>query len=105
MGGFQFQESHPEMVRPGVPMSEDDILPNWTDTNTMEKLNKGIPFKGGQEMHVSTLKARIDLCNPLGSLVVTMNSSMLCHLDFSLQVQNNSLCFLIIKILLSLIVW
>jgi hypothetical protein len=27
MGGFQFQESHPKKVRLGIPMSEDDILP------------------------------------------------------------------------------
>ncbi len=55
MDGFQFQESHPKMSRYGVPMSEDEIMPNCTNIDTMEKLNKGIPFKGGQEMHVSTL--------------------------------------------------
>jgi hypothetical protein len=76
MGGFQFQESRLEMVRPSVPMNEDDILPNCIDTDIMENLNKGIPFKGGHEMHVSTLRAFIHLCNPLGSLVVTMNSSI-----------------------------
>jgi hypothetical protein len=44
------------MVTHGVPMGEDDILLNCTNTDTMEKLSRGIPFKGGQEMHVSTLK-------------------------------------------------
>jgi hypothetical protein len=57
-------------------MNADDILPNRTNTNTMEKLNKGIPFREGQEMHVSTLRALIHLCSPLGSLVLTMNSSI-----------------------------
>jgi hypothetical protein len=47
MGGFQFQESHPKMLRHGFPMSEDDILPNHTDTDTMEKSNIGLPFRGG----------------------------------------------------------
>jgi hypothetical protein len=74
MGGFQFQESHLEMVKLGFPMNEDDILPNHTDTDTMEKSSRGIPFRGGQEMHVSTLKALIHLYNPLNFLVVTMNS-------------------------------
>jgi hypothetical protein len=64
------------MVRFGVLMNADDILPNRTNTNTMEKLNKGIPFREGQEMHVSTLRALIHLCSPLGSLVLTMNSSI-----------------------------
>jgi hypothetical protein len=75
MGGFQFQESHPKMVRLGVPMSEDDILPNHTNIDTMEKQNRVIPFRGGQEMHVSTLKALIHLCSPPGFLIITMNSS------------------------------
>jgi hypothetical protein len=52
MGGFQFQESHLEMVKPSVPMGEDDILPNRTNIDTMEKLSKGIPFRGSKEMHV-----------------------------------------------------
>jgi hypothetical protein len=55
-------------------MNEDDILPNWTNTNIMEKLSRGIPFRGGQKMRVSILRALIHLYNPLGSLVVTMNS-------------------------------
>jgi hypothetical protein len=76
MGGFQFQESHPKMARYGVPMSEDEIMPNCTNIDTMEKLNKGIPFKGGQEMHVSTLRALIHLYNPPSFLIVTMNSSI-----------------------------
>jgi hypothetical protein len=75
MGGFQFQESHPKMVSPSLPMSEDDILPNHIDTNRVDKLNRGIPFRRGQKMHVSTLKALIHLYIPLISLVITMNSS------------------------------
>jgi len=47
MGGFQFQESHQKMVRPSVPMSEDEILPNHPNIDTMEKLSRGIPFRGG----------------------------------------------------------
>jgi hypothetical protein len=47
MGGFQFQKNHPKMVRLGVPLNEDDIFPNRINTNTMEKSNRGIPFKGG----------------------------------------------------------
>jgi hypothetical protein len=74
MGGFQFQESHLEMVRPNVPMGEDDILPNRIDIDTMEKSSRGIPFRGGQEVHVSTLRAFIHLCSLHGSLVVSMNS-------------------------------
>jgi len=76
MGGFQFQKSHLKMVRPSVPLNEDDIFPNHIDTNTMEKLSRGIPFRGGQEMHVSTLRALIHLCNPPSYLVITMNSSI-----------------------------
>ncbi len=47
---------------------------NHININTMEKSNRGIPFIGGQEMHVSTLKVLIHLCNLPSSLVVTMNS-------------------------------
>ncbi len=57
-------------------MSEDAIMPNCTYIDTMEKLNIGIAFKGGHEMHVSTLRAFIHLCNLPSSLVVTMNSSI-----------------------------
>jgi hypothetical protein len=39
--------SDPKMVRHGLPMSEDDIMPNHTNIDIMEKLNKGIPFRGG----------------------------------------------------------
>jgi hypothetical protein len=35
------------MVRLGVPMGEDDILPKCTDIDTMKKSNRGIPFRGG----------------------------------------------------------
>jgi hypothetical protein len=52
MGGFQFQKSHPKMVRHGLPMSEDDIMPNHTDIDIVEKLSKGIPFRGSQKMRV-----------------------------------------------------
>ncbi len=57
-------------------MGEDDILPNCIDITTMEKLNRGIMLRGGEEMHESTLKVFIHLFSPLGSLVVTMNSSI-----------------------------
>ncbi len=46
MGGFQFQESHPKMVSPNLPMSEDDILSNHIDVNIVEKSSIGIPFRG-----------------------------------------------------------
>ncbi len=64
------------MVRLGVPLGEDDILQNCTNIETMENSNKGIPFIGGQKMHVSTLRVVIHLCSPLGSPVVNMNSSI-----------------------------
>ncbi len=35
------------MVKPSVPMNEDEIMPNCTNIDVMEKLNKGIPFRGG----------------------------------------------------------
>jgi hypothetical protein len=35
------------MVRLNVPMNEDDILPNQTNINIMEKSSRGIPFRGG----------------------------------------------------------
>jgi hypothetical protein len=63
------------MLSTGVPMNEDDILPNRTNNDTMEKSNNGLPFKRGHEMHVSTTKALIHLYDPLGSIVVSMNSS------------------------------
>ncbi len=85
MGGFQFQKNHLEMVRLGLPMGEDDIFPNHTNIDTMEKSDGGIPFRGGQEMHMSTLKALIHFYNPPNSLVVTMNSSLVCLLDFFLK--------------------
>jgi hypothetical protein len=75
MGGFLFQDSHLEMVRHGVPMGEDDIFPNCIDTYIIDKSNIVIPFRGGQEMHVSTLRVLIHLYNLFGSLIVTINSS------------------------------
>jgi hypothetical protein len=62
------------MVKHGLPMNEDHILPNRTNIDTIEKSNKDIPFKGRQNMHVSTLRTLIHLYNPFGSLVVTLNS-------------------------------
>jgi hypothetical protein len=35
------------MVRFGVPMIEDDIMPIHTDIDTMEESSRGIPFIGG----------------------------------------------------------
>ncbi len=64
------------MVRFGVSLDEDDILHNHIDVEIMQKSNIGIPFRGGQEMHLSTLKALIHICNPLGLFVVNMNSSI-----------------------------
>jgi hypothetical protein len=64
------------MVRPGVSLDDDDVLHNHIDVETMKNSNIGIPFKGSQEMHVSTLKALIHLCNLLGLFVVNMNSSI-----------------------------
>jgi hypothetical protein len=51
-------------------MDEDDTLPNLTNIDTMEKSSKGIPFKGGQEMHVSTLRAFIHMFSLASSHVV-----------------------------------
>ncbi len=62
--------------------NEDDIFPNHIYINTMEKSSKGLPFKRGQEMHVSTSRTFIHFCNPFGFLVVTMNSSI--GISFSL---------------------
>jgi hypothetical protein len=75
MGGFQFQKIQLEMVRLGVSTNEDDILPNRIDIDIMEKSRRGIPFRGDQEMQVSTLKALMHLYSCPSSLVVTMNSS------------------------------
>jgi hypothetical protein len=50
MGGFQFQESHPKMVKLGLLMSKDDILPNHIDIDIVEKSSIGIRFKGGQKI-------------------------------------------------------
>jgi hypothetical protein len=35
------------MVRLGVSMLENDILPNHTSIDAMEKSRRGIPFRGG----------------------------------------------------------
>jgi hypothetical protein len=40
----------------------------------MQKYSIGIPFRGGQEIHVSTMGVLIQACFPQGSLVVGMNS-------------------------------
>jgi hypothetical protein len=69
-------------------MSEDDIFPNRINIDTMEKSSKGLPFKGSQEMHVSTLMILIHFCIPFDFLVVTMNSS---------TSMSSSLLFMILK--------
>ncbi len=74
VGGFKFQETHPNMVRLGLLSVEDDILYNKTTIDSMLKSSKGIPFKEGQEIHVSTLGPLIQTCSSKGSLVVGMNS-------------------------------
>ncbi len=54
---------------------EDNILYNKTAIDSMHKSSKGIPFKEGQEIHVSTLGPLIQACSSKVSLVVNMNSS------------------------------
>jgi hypothetical protein len=76
MGGFKFQETHPNMVRLGLSLVEDDILYNKININSIQKSSKGIPFRRGQEIHVSTLGVLIHACYFEGSLVVGMNSSI-----------------------------
>ncbi len=63
VGGFKFQETHPNMVRLGLLLVEDNILYNKTTIDSMHKSSKGIPFKEGQEIHVSTLGALIRACS------------------------------------------
>jgi hypothetical protein len=41
----------------------------------MQKFSIGIPFRGGQEIHVSTMGVHIQVCYLKGSLVVGLNSS------------------------------
>jgi hypothetical protein len=89
------------MVKPDVPMGEDNILPNCTDIDKMEKSSKGIPVN--QEMHVSTLRALIHMCNLVGSLVVHMNSSTSMSSRLFFGSLNHSLCSFVIKILLYMI--
>jgi hypothetical protein len=69
----------------------------------MEKLNRHIPFRGGQKMHVSALKVFIHLCSPHGSFVINMNSSTSMSSWLLFGSLNHSLCYLMIKILLSMI--
>lgn len=85
------------MVKLGVPMDEDDILPNCININTMEKSSKGIPLS--QEMHVSTMKAFIHLCSLVGSLVINMNSSTGISFRIFFGSLNHNLCSFMIKIL------
>jgi hypothetical protein len=59
VGGFKFQETHPDMVRLGLLLVEDNILCNRPNMDSMQKSFKGIPLRGGQEIHVSTLGALI----------------------------------------------
>jgi hypothetical protein len=60
------------MVRLGLPLVEDDILYNKTSIDSMQKSSIGIPFKGGQEIRVSTMGVLVQAC----ILVVGMNSSI-----------------------------
>jgi hypothetical protein len=84
-------------------MGEDDILPNHTDIDIMEKSGKHIPFRRGQKMHVSTLRVFIHMRSPHGLLVVNMNSSTSMSSWLLFGSLNHSLCYLIIKILFSMI--
>ncbi len=59
MGSFKFQETHPDMVRLGLSLVKDNILYNRTNIDSMQKFYKGILLKGGQEIHVSTLRALV----------------------------------------------
>lgn len=63
------------MVRLGLSLMEDDILYNKTSIDSMQKFSIGIPFKGGQEIHVSTMGVLVQACSLESSLVVGMNSS------------------------------
>ncbi len=47
VGGFNYQETHQNMVRLGLSLAEDDILYNMTNIDSMHKSFIGIPFKGG----------------------------------------------------------
>jgi hypothetical protein len=64
------------MVKLGLSFTKDDILYNKTTIDSMQKSSTWIPFKGGQEIYVSTLGALIQACSFEGSLVVDMNSSI-----------------------------
>jgi hypothetical protein len=59
VGGFKFQKIHPYMVRLGLSLVEDNILYNRINIDSMQKSSKGIPLKGGQKIHVSTLMVLI----------------------------------------------
>ncbi len=61
----------------------------------MHKSFKGIPFKGGHEIHVSTLGALIQACSSKGSLVVGMNSSIGSLSDYLLNLVFYSIFFVI----------
>jgi hypothetical protein len=63
------------MVRLGLLLVEDDILYNKTSIDSMQKSFIWILFKGGQEIHVSTMGVLVQACSFEGSLVVGMNSS------------------------------
>jgi len=56
---LSFKKIHPYMVRLELSLVEDDILYNRINIDSMQKSSKGIPLKGGQEIHVSTLIALI----------------------------------------------
>jgi hypothetical protein len=48
----------------------------------MQESSIGIPFRGVQEIHVSTMGVLIQVCSPKGSLIVGLNSST-CSLSES----------------------
>jgi hypothetical protein len=104
MGGFQFQESQEGMVRVGVSLGEMIyILYNCTDLETMEKSTIAIPFRRGQEMHVFTLRALIDLCYLANLPIINMNSSTSMFELLVFSSSNHILCFLLILIFVVLI--
>ncbi len=77
----------------GVSLGDDDILYNHTDILTMEKSNTCVPFKRGQEMHVFTLRASINLSSPMGFRVLNMNSSTGMFELLMFSSSNHILCF------------
>ncbi len=75
-GGFNFQKIHVDMVRLELSLAKDDILQNRSSIDSMQKSFIGIPFRRGQEIHVSIPRAVIQACFSEGSIVVGTNSSI-----------------------------